>query len=59
MRALQMVMGDEACGYVINYIDDILILSRSFDQHMDHLDTVLNKLNVCGINRNVASASRK
>jgi hypothetical protein len=44
MRALQAVLGDKTCGYVINYVDDILIFSRSFDQHTDHLDTVLNKL---------------
>lgn len=48
MRALQMVLGDEASGYVINYVDDILILSRSFHQHMDHLDTALNKLTSAG-----------
>jgi len=24
-RALQTVLGDETCGYVINYVDDILI----------------------------------
>ena len=43
-----MVLGDEASGYVINYVDDILILSRSFHQHMDHLDTALNKLTSAG-----------
>jgi len=37
MRALQTVLGDETCGYVINYVDEILIFSRSFDQQMDHL----------------------
>jgi hypothetical protein len=42
MRALQKVLGDTTCGYFINYVGDILIFSRSFDQHMDHHDTVLN-----------------
>jgi hypothetical protein len=31
MCALQTVLGDEAFDYVINYVDDILIFSRSFD----------------------------
>jgi len=52
MRALQTVLGDETCGYVINYVDDILIFSRDFDQHMDHLDTVLNKLASAGFSIN-------
>ena len=41
---MQTVLGDETCGYVINYLHDILIFSGSFDQHMDHLATVQNKL---------------
>ena len=48
VRALQTVLGDETCDYVINYVDDILIFSLSFDQHTDHLDTVLNKLTSLG-----------
>jgi hypothetical protein len=52
MRALQTVLGDETCGYVINYVDDILVFSRSFDQHIDHLDTVLNKLTSVGFTIN-------
>jgi hypothetical protein len=44
MRALQTVLGEETRSYVTNYIEEFLIFSRSFDQHMDHLDTVLNKL---------------
>jgi len=57
MRALQTVLGDETCGYIINYVDDILIFSRSFDQHMDHLDTVLNKLTSAGFTINARKCS--
>jgi hypothetical protein len=57
MRALQTVLGDETCGYVINYIDDIVIFSRSFDQHMDHLDTVINKLTSAGSTPNAQKCS--
>jgi len=39
-------------GYVTNYVDDILIFSRSFDQHMDHIDTVLNTLTSAGFTIN-------
>jgi len=57
IRALQTVLGDETCSYVIIYVDDILIFSRSFDQHMDHLDTVLNKLTSAGFTINVRKCS--
>jgi len=57
MRAFVTVLGDETCGYVINYVDDVLISSRSFDQHMDHLDTVLNKLASPGFTINARKCS--
>ena len=57
VRALQTVLGDETCGYVINYVDDILTFPRDFDQHMDHLDTVLNKLTSAGFTINVRKCS--
>jgi hypothetical protein len=52
MRALQTVLGDETCGYVTNYVDDIFIFSRDFDWYMDHLGTVLNKLTSAGFTIN-------
>jgi hypothetical protein len=49
---MQTVLGKETVGYVTNYVDDILIFSRSFDEHIDHLDTVLNKLTSAGFTVN-------
>ena len=57
MRALQTVLRDETCSYVITYVDDILIFSRSFDQHMDQLDTVLTKLTSAVFTINVRKCS--
>ena len=57
LRALQKVLVEETCGYVINYVDDVLIFCRSFDQHMDHLDTVLNKLTSAGFAINARTCS--
>ena len=47
----------KTCDYVINYMDDILIFYRDFDQHMDHLDTVLNKLASAGFTTNARKCS--
>jgi hypothetical protein len=57
MQALQTVLGDKTCGYVIYYVDDILVFSSSFDQHMDQLDTVLNKLTSAGFTINARKCS--
>jgi len=57
MQASQRVLGYKTCGYVIYYVDDILVFSRSFDQHMDHLDTVLNKLTSAGFTINARKYS--
>ena len=57
IRALQTVLGDETSSYVINYVDDILIFSRSFNEHMDHLDTVLSKLTSAGFTVNAQKCS--
>jgi len=57
MRALQTVLGDKTCSYVITYVDDILIFCSSFDQHMDHFDTVLTKLTSAGFTINVRKCS--
>jgi hypothetical protein len=59
IRALQTVLGDETFGYVINCVDDILIhvFSRGFDEHMNHLDTVLSKLTSAGFTINARKRS--
>jgi hypothetical protein len=39
------------------YIDDLLILlTRSFSQHLEHLDKVLSRLNECGLKINATKS---
>jgi hypothetical protein len=44
IRALKMVFGPDTDGYLISYVEDLVIFSRSYDEHQCHLRTVLDKL---------------
>ena len=44
----QVLMGlntESAADFVAVYLDDILIFSETFQDHMKHLETVLQRLN--------------
>lgn len=44
MRLMNEVLADFIGKFVIVYLDDILIFSRSKEEHMKHLDMVLRRL---------------
>ena len=44
IRALQLVLGSDSTGYVLNYVYDIIVYSNTYDEHVKHIDTVLEKL---------------
>ena len=44
IRALDVAIGHEFAEAVVCYIDDILIVSKTFGEHIKHLDQLFNKL---------------
>jgi hypothetical protein len=48
IRALQLVLGLDSTGCVINYVDDIIVNSNTYEEHIKHLDAVLGKLTMAG-----------
>ena len=49
-RLMQLTMGHDALWvYALVYIDDVLVFSSSFQQHMQHLESVLSRLAEAGI----------
>lgn len=52
-RALDLILGPEVREFTVNYIDDLLIVSDSFENHMAHLDQVLQKLKHANITINL------
>jgi hypothetical protein len=46
------VLGDDTCQFVVYYVDDILVYSRSFNDHKTHLELVMKKLTEAGFTIN-------
>jgi hypothetical protein len=49
-----MVMEKDTCGYTIRYVDDLVVFSRNFQEHMRHLDTILERLTRAGFTMNAS-----
>lgn len=55
IRALEQVFGDdEYIEYLVTYVDDILVHSATFAEHINHLNKVLCKLTTAGFTINAA-----
>jgi hypothetical protein len=44
VRALQAALGHDTCDYALAYVDDIVVHSKIFELHLQHLNIVLQKL---------------
>jgi hypothetical protein len=53
IRVLQLVLGSDSTGYVLNYVDDIVVYSKTYEEHVKHLDAVLGKLTTAGFTINI------
>jgi hypothetical protein len=53
VRSIKLTLGAETEEYVEVYIDDILIYSKSFEEQLIHLDTVIGKLTQAGFTLNI------
>jgi hypothetical protein len=54
MRALRLALGNDTESFITAYVDDILVHSKTFDEHIQHLDTVFAKLTPAGFTLNVS-----
>jgi len=39
--------------YALHYVDDLVVFSKTFEEHLEHLDTVLRKLTTAGFTINL------
>ena len=48
-RLMQSVMSDFLFSFALVYLDDLLIYSRTFDEHLEHLDRLLTRIGETGL----------
>ena len=44
VKCVELALGPEVEDFVSVFVDDILVISKSFEEHLKHLDTVFTKL---------------
>lgn len=54
VRALKLVLDCDSSEFVIAYVDDVLVHSRMFAEHMAHLNLVLSKVTNAGFTVNAS-----
>lgn len=53
-RAIDIILGHEVRDFCVNYLDDLAIVTTgSFDLHLEHLTTVLDRLQGAGLTCNL------
>ncbi|CAF4637130.1 unnamed protein product, partial [Didymodactylos carnosus] len=52
-RIVSQILGPTLWQYSLAYLDDVIIYSQTFEQHLLHLDDILNRLNEANFRLNV------
>ncbi|XP_062707427.1 uncharacterized protein LOC134287994 [Aedes albopictus] len=48
-RAMDLILGPEILEFIEKYLDDLLVHSRTFQEHLQHLRTLFQKLRAAGL----------
>ena len=49
IQALDQALGPEVTEFVNTYVDDLLIMSQTFEEHVEHLNRLFERLIECGL----------
>jgi hypothetical protein len=54
---VDVILGPKVREFTINYIDDLLIVSQTFEEHLRHLGLVLQRLRDAGMTVNLEKSA--
>ncbi|CAF4193297.1 unnamed protein product [Rotaria magnacalcarata] len=52
-RIVNHILGNSRWKYSLAYLDDVIIYSSSFNEHLEHLDDILTRLNTANFRLNI------
>jgi hypothetical protein len=52
VRGLRKVLGNDVTSFCACYVDDIVIFSKTFEEHLQHINTIFSKLTTAGFTIN-------
>ncbi|CAM4953748.1 unnamed protein product [Rotaria socialis] len=52
-RIVNNILGNSRWKYSLAYLDDVIIYSSSFNEHLEHLDDILTRLNTANFRLNI------
>ena len=53
-RLMNSVMAEHLFKFLLVYLDDLLVSSKTFEEHLQHLETIFKRLSACGLKINPA-----
>lgn len=56
IRALHIALGNDVKEFAVIYIDDLVIFSRTFKEHMEHIRIILSRLYAAGLTVKMAKS---
>ena len=51
-QLMDIVLGDAKFNFAMAYMDDVVIFSKSFDEHLKHLEIILGRMSKAGLTIN-------
>ena len=57
IKALHSVLRADTSEYALHCVDDLAIFSNTFEEHLEHLDSVFGKLTIAGFTLNLGKCN--
>lgn len=56
VRAMRLVLDEQFQEFTIIFVDDIMCISKTFEEHIEHLSKIFNRIQECGMTINLTKS---